>query len=408
MDFQELDNLLKEVIRLQIKPNFQALAREMNCDWRTAKKRYELQKCIENGEQLPLKKHCSLLDPYIDIINSKLEVAGITASAIYHFLIENTEYSGKYGLVKNYVKSHKDSKPKKATIHVPKVPGKLGQVDWKEDFSLTNKSGKLVTFNIFLFTLPFSEKKYCKLTLDKKQDTVINSLIYAFQYIGGIPKEVWFDNMLTIVDASKMGKHDRINEKIKQFAKDMGFLPITCRPRRPQTKGSVEALAKLCDRLLAYNYEFETIEDLEIIVNTFYKNINDETSQSHNRIVNEVFAYEKEYLLPLPNNKILSSYLSNRQTRRVAKDSMISYKNNKYSVPVKYIGFDLNVIEKDNSLYIYDNTNLLRCHQILNNPLNYFTDDVKDILASDLLKNSTEDKVEEFIATNLKQYDNLL
>lgn len=380
----------------------------MGCDWRTAKKRYELQLQIENGLPLPLKEHKSILNPYIDIINAKLEIAGITASAIYHFLIETTDYPGKYGLVKNYVKKHQDEKPKKATIRVPKVPGELGQVDWKEDMKLVNKYGEILTFNIFFFTLPFSEKKYCRLTLDKKQDTVINSLIYAFQYIGGVPKEIWFDNMLTIVDASKMGKRDRINDKINQFAKDVGFKPIPCKPRRPQSKGTVEAFAKLCDRLLAYNNEFVTIEDLEQIVNTFNENINNETSQSHNRIVNEVFEYEKEYLLPLPNNKIFSAYLSNRQTRKVAKDSMISYKGNKYSVPVKYIGFDLNVIEKDNSLYIYDNTNLVRCHQILNNPLNYNKEDVKDILASDLLKGADDEKIEAFIANNLSQYDNLL
>ncbi len=380
----------------------------MNCDWRTAKKRYEVQQMLENGQSLPLKKHKSILEPYINIIDSKLEISGITASAIYHFLIDNTEYSGKYGLVKNYVKKHKSQRPKKATIRVPKVPGKLGQVDWKEDLTLINKKGEALTFNIFLFTLPFSEKKYCRLTLDKKQDTVIDSLIYAFKYIGGIPKEIWFDNMLTIVDAAKMGQHDRINDKIKQFAKDMAFMPITCRPRRPQTKGTVEALAKLCDRLLAYNNEFDSIEDLEKIVDTFTKNINNETSQSHKRIVNEIFEYEKEYLLSLPNNKIFSTYLSNRQTRKVAKDSMVSYKNNKYSVPVKYIGFNLNVIEKDNSLYIYDNTNLVRCHHISNNPLNYNKDDIKDILVSDLLRNSTEEKIEAFIADNLSQYDNLL
>ena len=29
--------------------------------------------------------------------------------------------------------------------------------------------------------------------------------------------------MLTIVDAFKMSKHDRVNSKIKQFAKDMEF-----------------------------------------------------------------------------------------------------------------------------------------------------------------------------------------
>ena len=114
------------------------IARELGCDWRTAKKRYELQQKLEKGEPLPLKEHISILDPYIDIINSKLDIAGITASAIYHFLLDTTDYSGKYGLVKNYVKKHKEKQPKKATIRVPKVPGKLGQVDWKEDFTLKN------------------------------------------------------------------------------------------------------------------------------------------------------------------------------------------------------------------------------------------------------------------------------
>ena len=170
----------------------------------------------------------------------------------------------------------------------------------------------------------------------------------------------------------------------------------------------MEALAKLCDRLLAYNHEFESVEDLEKIVERFNDGINNEVSQTHNRVVNEVFTYEKEYLSPLPNNKIFNSYLSNRETRKVAKDSMISYKGNKYSVPVKYIGFDLSIIEKDNYLYIYDNTNLVRCHEFSKNSFNYHKDDVRDILASDLLRNSPEEKIEAFIADNLSQYDNLL
>ena len=156
MIFEELDNLLKEVIRLQIKPNFARYCKRNELWLENSKKRYELQQQIENGLPLPLKEHKSILDQYVDIINAKLEISGITASAIYHFLIDTTDYSGKYGLVKNYVKKHKDTSPKKATILVPKVPGKLGQVDWKEDLTLISKYGELLTFNIFLFTLPFS------------------------------------------------------------------------------------------------------------------------------------------------------------------------------------------------------------------------------------------------------------
>ena len=40
-----------------------------------------------------------------------------------------------------------------------------------------------------------------------------------------------------------------INKKFAQFAKDVGFVVNTCRPYRPQTKGKVECVAKLMDRL---------------------------------------------------------------------------------------------------------------------------------------------------------------
>ena len=103
------------------------IAREMGCDWRTAKKRYELQLQIEKGLPLPLKEHKSILDPYIDIINAKLEIAGITASAIYHFLIETTDYPGKYGLVKNYVKNIKTKNLKKQLFVFQKSQENLGR-----------------------------------------------------------------------------------------------------------------------------------------------------------------------------------------------------------------------------------------------------------------------------------------
>lgn len=404
----DIDVILKEVIRLNIKPNFTQIAKDYNCNWRTAKKRYLIQKELENGGDIELKKHSSILDPYKNIIDSKLSISGITAQAIYHFLLDTTDYSGKYGLVKKYVRDNKGKIPKKATIRIAHIPGKSAQVDWKEDFKLTNKLGQEICFNIFLFTLPFSEKKVAKLTLDRKQDTVINCIIYSLQYIDGVPKDIWFDNMLTIVDAAKMNKHDRINDKIKQFARDMGFNPIPCKPRRPQSKGSVEAFAKLTNRLLAYNNEFNTVEDLEEIVTKFNININNEVSQSHNKIIDDVFKTEKEHLLPLPNNKVIAPYVSNRQTRKVAHDSMISFQGNRYSVPTKYIGYDLNIVSKDNKLYIYDITNLVYCHDISTSQFNYAKDHIKDILASDLLKGADDSKIEQFISDNLSQYDKLL
>ena len=55
---------------------------------------------------------------------------------------------------------------------------------------------------------------------------------------GGVPHEVLFDNMATVVDRlASTYKTVVINKKFAQFAKDVGFAINTCRPYRPQTKG---------------------------------------------------------------------------------------------------------------------------------------------------------------------------
>ena len=86
----------------------------------------------------------------------------------------------------------------------------------------------------------------------------------------GVPQEIWFDNMKTVVDRGKSQFSQAVfNEKFRQFAKDARFNPIACRPFRPQTKGKVEALARTVNLLMVFNYEFENEQDLRRIVNEF-------------------------------------------------------------------------------------------------------------------------------------------
>src|SRR5690606_13552573 len=108
--------------------------------------------------------------------------------------------------------------------------------------------------NIFLMVLGYSRIKYLKLTVDRTQKTLFECLYDGFEYFGGAPKEILFDNMSTVVDRSRtIFKNIAINNVFKHFAMDAGFEVITCRPYRPETKGKVETLAKLVDRLMVYN-----------------------------------------------------------------------------------------------------------------------------------------------------------
>lgn len=390
---------------MNIKPNFAALGREYGCDYRTAKIRYYEELNKEKGMDLKAKIRKHIVDEYKEIIINKLEtIPGITAYSIYYFLKIEKGYSGSYESIKNFVRANKDKRKQPASIRVKPIIGKVAQVDWKEDFKLISKSGELFTINLFLMRLHYSKKFYARLTIDKKRDEVKSCIIESLEYLGGTPREIWFDNMATVM--VKEGKHKKVHNEIKHLGDDIGFQPILCKSRRPKTKGTVENLAKLCDRLLSYNNEFETLDDLIKIVNKFNKECGKEKSQAHNKIVDEVFEDEKKYLIPLPNKNILEKYKQTIEYRKVSQDSMIVYRGNRYSVPTRFIGSYLGLRIIDNQVCIYDSTDLIRCHKITENNLNYNYEDKKEILKSDLLFGMNDEDIEEIVnKSDLQIYD---
>lgn len=89
--------------------------------------------------------------------------------------------------------------------------------------------------------------KYLMVTKDRTQTTVFNGLLESFKYFNGVPRQLLlFDNMRTIVDRSRTQfNKPYYNEKLYSFSKDAGFMPKSCLAYKPQTKGKVEAVAKL-------------------------------------------------------------------------------------------------------------------------------------------------------------------
>ena len=393
-----------------IKPNYAELARQYNSDYRTVKTAYEkLSSKKEHSIQGTTKqKRPSKLDPFKEIIHDKLTL-GCSAKAIYKF-IEKQGFEGKYTIVREYCKEHKATKIKQATIRVTHHPALSAQVDWKEEMKLVSKYGEIFQFNIFLYVLPFSKKKFITLTFDRKQDTLFECLAEAFYHTGGVPKEIWFDNMHTVVDRSRTQfTKVHFNERFYAFSKDAGFQPIACRAYRPQTKGAVEALARTMERLRVYNYEFYDATDLIRLIEEFCAELNQEVSQATEQIPNERWLKkEKEHLHPLPNN-LLNPYFEDDIRRIVSKESMVQFRKCKYSVHPKYIGCEviLEVSESQEKVQIYYNGEEISAHSLSIQPLNYHREDMANILKSDVFKHRTDDEIEKYIEESLVQYDAL-
>lgn len=374
---KDILNVINQMEGVKNLINKSELARRMGCSYNTVKKYIENTKKDENTRQ-----YTSKLDRFKGIIIDKVDNYSANAVGIYNF-IKDKGYTGSYSTVARFIKEYKREEQRKATIRFETSPGLQAQVDWKEDFKIINRNGEKFVVNIFLMVLGYSRYKYIELTIDRKQDTLFECILHACNAFGGVPHEVLFDNMSTVVDrSSSTYRTVIINKKFAQFAKDVGFAVHTCRPYRPQTKGKVECVAKTMDRLKVYNKEFDTIEELDQIVKKLMLEINNEDINFVEKPINRL-KEEQKYLLPMPSLEIVSPYLAKNKKYKVSKESMISYKKHKYSVPIKYIGKYLTVKEHDKSLYIYYNTDLIVSYEISKKFLNYKKEHAKKILKLD-------------------------
>lgn len=384
---------------MNMKPNYSELSRQYGYDRRTIKK-------YDSGYQgKPLSRQkSSMLDVYKNEIEVKLAIPGTTAKAIYEFLKAQGKDVGSESNFRKYVANIRKEKYKpKGVMRYETPPGKQAQVDWKEDVKYISKHGEIIEGNIFVYILSSSRAKYIEFTQSRDQRTLFQCMHRAFEYTGGVPESVLFDNMSTVSNhTSRNGS--RINEKLKAFAKDYGFKVKRCKPYRPQTKGKVESANRYMNWLKPYNHEFEDLDHFHHIVKRLNISLNQEVSQTTNIAPILLLQKEKEHLSPLPAQEIINHYIETSPPRKVSKDSMISYKGNKYSVPNEFIGKNVTIDILDDKLHIYYNADCIRIHVISKNKLNYHEEDYRQLVCQTF---GTDDDIETITKQNLEFLDNL-
>ena len=228
---KDILNAINELKEVKDLVNKSEIARRYGCAYNTVQK-YMDNKAKESSK----REYTSKLDSFKGIIIDKVDNYGANGRGIYNFIKEKG-YTGSYGIVSKFIKEYKKEEQRKATIRFETSPGLQAQVDWKEDFKIVSRKGEKFVINIFLMILGYSRYKYIELTLNKTQDTLFECIMHACSDFKGVPHEILFDNMPTVVDrASSTYRTVVINSKFSQFAKDVGFTVHTCKPYRPQTK----------------------------------------------------------------------------------------------------------------------------------------------------------------------------
>ena len=399
---KDLNRLKQELLIMKtegIKPNYAELARLHNCDYRTVKK-------YNNGyEGKPINRiKKSKLDKYKEDIKTKLELPGSTIKGTYEYFKSNDETIGNYSNFYKYTKKKNLKKKNNNKFH-PRYETEFGkqlQFDWKEDIKMFNKYGEVFEFNIFSSTLGSSRLHVFIYSKYRTKIDVQRCLVKTFQYIGGLPEETLTDNMSSIVDTKKK----EFYKDFISFSKDIGFIPKKCKPRHAYTKGKDESCNRFMSWLIPYNGEFETEEDLIKIIEEINLKVNKQINETIGVPSIMLFQKEKEYLKPLPNNKILNSYLYDTISVKVSNESLFYYKGSKYSVPIKFINHTLSLREESNKLYIYYNKDLITIHDISDKYINYKEEHYNEGFMN-ILKNKTQDEINNIARRNLELINKL-
>jgi len=277
----------------------------------------------------------SRVDPYKPMIDQILEENPSYNSEILFERLSKMGYTGKISVMKDYVALVRKKLTLQAVIRFETEPARQAQVDWKE-FGKQIVDGVETKLYAFVMVLGYSRKVYVRFTTRMDQATLLACHILAFEYFGGVPHEILYDNMRTAFTWDQEGVF-KPTLRLLALAIHYGFSPKRCRVRRPETKGKVERTIGYLGNNFWPRMDGTrlSLEELNTDVMSWLSHIDVKPLSGFNESRLERFAREKPLLKSLP----ATEFDARREIPLgVNRESMITYETNRYSVPPEFIG----------------------------------------------------------------------
>lgn len=277
----------------------------------------------------------SKVDPHKLLIEEVLQKNPSYNSEILFDRLLRLGYAGKKSILKDYVASVRRRMLNQAVMRFETEPGLQAQVDWKE-FGRQIVDGRETKLYAFVMVLGYSRKAFVYFTTSMQSATMLACHLMAFQYFGGVPWEILYDNMKTAFHCDSEGTW-RPAKRLCAVAAHYGFTPRRCRVRRPETKGKVERIIGYLDGNFWPRVEGQNLSLAELnsqvtgwLADIDAKPLSDFAESRHQR-----FLREQPALRPLSS---LPCDVREEIAVAVNRESMIRYQTNSYSVPPEHIG----------------------------------------------------------------------
>jgi len=177
----------------------------------------------------------------------------------------------------------------------------------------------------------------------------------AFRYFGGVPEECVYDQTKMVVIQERF-RELTVNQRFHEYATAAGFRVHACEGYDPESKGKVEAAVKYVKQDCLYGETFidhqglrgHVLDWLETVANARVHGTTHEVPRARFE------AQEREHLRPYLTPACLDREAQAGAQRRADKTGLVSWRSNKYSVPMPYQCAAVGVREAAGELLISD------------------------------------------------------
>lgn len=333
-------------------------------------------------EKKPTKprSYPSRLDPYEPVIDGWLREdldaprkQRHTTKRIFDRLVaEHDAIDLTYGIVRHYVSGRRreirvESGREADHAFVPQdhLPGREAEVDFGE--VAIKLRGELVTCTLFSLRLSYSGKAVHRISASAGQEAFFEGHAHAFRALGGVPRgQIRYDNLKAAV-ASVIGfSRQRVEtDRWTAFRSHYGIDAFYCQPgiTGAHEKGGVEGdIGRFRRNRLVPLPEVDSIEELNALVDHWDREDDARRIAQRARTVGEHFDTERPLLAPLPEDEFETGRWS---TPRVDRFAQIMVRQNRYSVPSRFIGRQVRVLLNASELVVFDGQTQIARHERL-------------------------------------------
>lgn len=249
----------------------------------------------------------SIMDPFADTVRQWLiedkrrrRKQRHTAKRVYTRLVQEEGYSGSYRTVANHYRRiraevFQDHDPAIPLTHFPgEAEADFGEADYYHH-------GERVAGSYLTLSFPGSNAGFLQLAPGQNSECLFEGLIAIFEYLGGVPTLIRFDNASTVVKkVLKNGGRD-LTDRFRKFQEHFGFEAIFCNPGKGNEKGNVEnKVGYLRRNLLVPEPRFESLDRFNTDV---LEQCRVDMNRRHYRgeqSIAELFHTDQAALMPLP------------------------------------------------------------------------------------------------------------